>query len=92
MIVSGKRIWTSSDEKEPWAPGKRSGFYPVGNGELLKVAKQGTGVIRAGGGCPDGCVGRDWNQILWARGRFQCKWSWEAGKVEKILKIRTPGK
>lgn len=61
MIVSGKRIWISFDEKEFWVLGKRSGFYLVGNGELLKVVKQGIGVIRVGGGCFDGCVGRDWN-------------------------------
>lgn len=39
MIVSGKKIWTSSDQKEPWASGKKIEFCLLGNGELLKVAK-----------------------------------------------------
>lgn len=54
MIVSGKRTWASSDQEECWAPGRKAGLYVVGSGGLLKVAKQGTGVVRAGGRCADG--------------------------------------
>lgn len=51
---SGKRVWTSSDQKKRGAPGKKIGFKAVGNGELLKLAKWDTGVIGASGRCEDG--------------------------------------
>jgi len=54
MIVSGKRIGASSDQEECWAPGKKAELCVVGSGGLLKVVKQGTSVVRAGGRCADG--------------------------------------
>ena len=52
MIISGKSIWATSDQC--WAPGKKVGLCVVGSGGLLEIAKQGTGVVRAGGRCADG--------------------------------------